>query len=351
MSIPNITNYLINNSNYPANTDLINVFGKNSSIVTNPNILTKYKYNTYDLSQIFVLVNPAFSGTAPLTGYNTIINGTSYDLSKVFQQKFNYTITGQYTILNDSIITFTGNGTITFGATYNINYILVGGGGGGAGGQLAGGGAGGGGGGGQVLYSSTPISVTNGLVFSITIGSGGAGGLGQKSTNVQTSGTNGSNSLFTYDSTTITALGGYGGYAGYNDSGNGGDSGGGGVGGLGGFNVAGTPGTNGGGGGGGDYGYNGGTGAPNTLTNPSFMNQIQLYGAGGGAGAGNAGTKVATGGNQYAGSGGYGAIKPTSGINGYGGGGGGGTSGNGVDGTATNAGSGGSGTLILYLSY
>jgi hypothetical protein len=105
------------------------------------------------------------------------------------------------------VVTFTGNGTISFTSSFNINIIAVGGGGGGAGGTASNsrGGGGGGGGGVGIINSFTPTQAT---VFNISIGSGGVG-----------SGGNGGNSSFTNNSTNyLTATGGGGGTSNYDDS-------------------------------------------------------------------------------------------------------------------------------------
>jgi hypothetical protein len=332
MSIPTSTNYIVNNSNYLANTDLINVFVVNSTIVTNPTILTKYKSNSYDLAQIFVLASPAFSGSALSTGYTTIINGTTYDLAQVFQKKAGYSLTGTYTVSNN-VITFTGNGTITFYESYTVNYILVGGGGGGGGGQTI---AYGGGGGGQVLQGSFTNTYLN--TYTITVGSGGIGGINFPAQN-------GLNSSITSNAPlSITSSGGLG--APYNTTptyGNGGNSGSSGTGGVfyNGFPPAPSTinGVNGGGGSSGQQGVPSGNGGLN--------NTNSQYGGGGGGGSGNGftsgGSGVGGGGNG--GSGQSGSIfNGTNGTANTGGGGGGSSF------ASNTGGNGGSGVVILSLS-
>jgi hypothetical protein len=334
MSIPTSTNYIVNNSNYLANTDLINVFVVNSTIVTNPTILTKYKSNSYDLAQIFVLASPAFSGSALSTGYTTIINGTTYDLAQVFQKKAGYSLTGTYTVSNN-VITFTGNGTITFYESYTVNYILVGGGGGGGGGQTI---AYGGGGGGQVLQGSFTNTYLN--TYTITVGSGGIGGINFPAQN-------GLNSSITSNAPlSITSSGGLG--APYNTTptyGNGGNSGSSGTGGVfyNGFPPA--PSTINGVNGGGGARSSGQQGVPSG--NGGLNNTNSQYGGGGGGGSGNGftsgGSGVGGGGNG--GSGQSGSIfNGTNGTANTGGGGGGSSF------ASNTGGNGGSGVVILSLS-
>jgi hypothetical protein len=84
MSIPTTTNFIANNSNYTTPTDLINIFSKYSSIQNSVPLSTGYYYGNYDLSQIFRLAIPSYSGTSLSTNFTTSISGTNYDLAKIF---------------------------------------------------------------------------------------------------------------------------------------------------------------------------------------------------------------------------------------------------------------------------
>jgi hypothetical protein len=279
------------------------------------------------------------------------------------------------------IFTFKGNGNISFsGLNITINYLIVGGGGGGGSAGSTFTGSGGGGGGGQVQYGTiNNITQAN---LSITVGNGGAGGLYDSITDTSTSGSNGGDTKIEGEINIISA-GGKGGQTGYYESdsgyvwgngGKGGNSGAGGAGGIGGYlNVfdpfndiyyTGGNGVNGGGGGGEGnnqifddnyyYGYSG-NGANNTLVNPSFMNNIDDYGAGGGGGFqyydAELGVYVGGQGGKNAGSGGTEEVaNGTDALPNFGGGGGGGRAGFVSDSyIAGNAGSGGSGVVILYV--
>ena len=186
--------------------------------------------------------------------------------------------------------------------TYTATYLAVAGGGGGGGGWNGGGGAGGGGG-----FLNTTTTFTPGVVYTATVGGGGA------------SVTQGANSTITGSGfSTITATGGgYGGdtYAG----GNGGSGGGGG-----------TNASTGLGGGTGSQGGNGGAGA--TIG-------TDWWDGGGGGGAGGSGSG---GYNNGGGNGGSGSATSITGSSVTYSGGGGGASGNGTQGTG-GAGGGGNG--------
>lgn len=250
------------------------------------------------------------------------------------------------TVSTDTVITCTGNGSITIpsGVT-SVRYLVVGGGGGGGG--NTGGWASSGGGAGGVL-NGTGFAVTAGT-YAVTVGAGGAGGTGGVSV-----GANGSNSTFS----TLTAIGGGGGASqGVNNNGSAGGSGGGGRGnGTGGAGTAGQGNAGGDGGGGGNRSSGGGGGAGTAGVTPTSSNggnggdgisdnitgTATFYGGGGGGGANNSTFTGGTGGL------GGGATAPTSG-NGVGGtpntgGGGSGTAGGG---TTTTGGAGGSGIVVI----
>ena len=234
----------------------------------------------------------------------------------------------------------------------DAEYLIVAG--GGAGGKAN---AGGGGAGGLLTnFGGTALSLTPGVVYTVTVGTGGAA----VSTGAQ--GNNGTNSVLSGTGiTTLTAIGGGGG---------GSDA------------AAGGVGANGGSGGGSDYDSN--TGGSGTVgqgndggdaSNPSGQ-----FGAGGGGGAGAAGTGGSTSAGGvggvglsnsitgsavfYAGGGGGSTASAGGGAGGNGGGGAGGDGGNGsaTDGTdglggggggidgGTPSGAGGDGVVILSVA-
>lgn len=84
MSIPTSTNFIANNSNYTTPTDLIQIFSTYSSIQSNIPLSTGYYYGSYDLSQIFRLAVPSYTGTSSSTNFESTISGTKYDLAKIF---------------------------------------------------------------------------------------------------------------------------------------------------------------------------------------------------------------------------------------------------------------------------
>jgi hypothetical protein len=240
-----------------------------------------------------------------------------------------YSATGIYTVSFDlqynTIITFTGDGSITFTSISSVQYLLVGGGGGGGATSSL---SYGGGGGGQVKIGIFNIDFET---FNITIGSGGAG-------RSNATGLNGSNSSIISTSSTITSLGGFGSIA----NGNGGNSGAGGAGGTfyNGFPPAPSTinGVNGGGGA-------GGSGQQALAGNGSLNNVNSNYGGGGGGGSGNGfifgGIGVGGGGNGGdVSSNGQNATPNTGG-----GGGGGGNAG-----FTLSGGNGGSGVCIFYFN-
>ena len=185
-----------------------------------------FPISSYNIYQNEILVQ-----TVPYTTTSTTINGlvvgTTYAFfitsvsntieslpsnTIVFNKPFPFISTGSPSYTVDSncnyVATFTGNGTITFASSFNINIIAVGGGGGGGGGsntqlgnptESAGGGGGGGGVG--ILNSFT---ATQGTSYSIIVGSSGASGGGNNS------GGNGGDSSFKDISLTnyLTATGG-----------------------------------------------------------------------------------------------------------------------------------------------
>ena len=169
-------------------TDFIDIFdtsGVRSTTLSGfTTSATGYSSNT-DLSSLFCKY---FGGE-----YGTITNMTNAkiggaDINVLYSKKNDnlpYRLTGQYSISSNSdyntIITFTGNGSIKFLSSSYISsvknradgkigsFLLVGGGGSGGGGGKA---AGGGGGGGQVLYATNvSISYSDTKLFNIVIGS------------------------------------------------------------------------------------------------------------------------------------------------------------------------------------
>lgn len=221
-------------------------------------------------------------------------------------------------------------------AQYLANYLVIAGGGGGGGGAASNYGGGGGGAGGYRssvagessgggASAETPVTLTPGTAYTITVGAGGAGGTGNT-----VKGTSGSNSVFG----SITSTGGGGGGANANPSGVSGGSGGGGAGNA-------TASTGGSGTSGQGYAGAGNSSAPN------------YYGSGGG-GAGSLPTNTS---NGNGGNGVSSSITGSAITRGGGGGGGtygspGGTGGGGagaltaaaVAGTVNTGGGGGAGT-------
>ena len=167
-----------------------------------------------------------------------------------------------------------------------VNYLIVAGGGGGAVG------GGGGGGGGGLLTGSTTVS--SGVTYTVTIGSGGAGA----TTNAN--GSTGANSgLSATGVLALTALGGGGGGAGFNVNNTGNSGGAGGGGGASTATAVGGAGTTG-------QGYAGGTSA---AINGSYSN------GGGGGGYGVPGITAATGVGGTGGDGGTFGIANGTGLN------------------------------------
>jgi hypothetical protein len=216
---------------------------------------------------------------------------------------------------------------------YSVDFLVVAGGGGGGGNKGGGGGGGG--------YRTSTQSVNQGIVYTITVGDGGAGGISGTG-----NGTNGSNSSISGSGiTTITSAGGGGGATDISNSaanGNSGGSGGGGA--RGGSAGSGnTPSVspsqgNSGGSGSASGGLNGGGGGGASASG----------GAGGGsAGNGGSGTSSSITGSSvtYAGGGGGQGYTPLGGNSGSGGSGGGGNGQQGTGGSGTaNLGGGGGGS-------
>ena len=191
---------------------------------------------------------------------------------------------------------------------YSANYLIVAGGGGGSLGGSGGGGAGG------LLTGSTLL--TNGAIYSIIVGAGGA------ATNPSPSGFSGSNS--TISALSLTSIGGGGG--GNASAGKNGGSGGGGS-----NNGSGT-------------GLAGGSGTSGQGNAGGFGIGTSPYCGGGGGGAGAVGTN---GVGSVAGSGGIGISSSITGVaTYYAGGGGGGGYGTGTGGSG-GLGGGGNGTISL----
>jgi hypothetical protein len=345
-----------NGTSWSALTDSITGFnGCNDDVVT----ITVDSANNVYVGGQFTTAGGGGNSANRVAKYGTIITP-----SIIPSGTFTSTISGSYTI-----VTFTGNGTISSTGVNTFYYLVVAGGGGG--GNALGGGdqGGGGGGGGGVLQGSFNISISTNI--NITVG---AGGINES---------NGSNSTLLYNSSNINAIGGgkggnYGDYTGSGAPGNGG-SGGGGGGGYDDSNSSAIPGGNGtvgqgnnggsggnrpddniraGGGGGGagavgdsvssinDIGGNGGNGIPSNQLPILLVYPNSVYWGGGGGGGGVDGG--GSGGNGGGGNGGGGFPSPTSsgspGTTNTGGGGGGCNAGG-------NVGSGGSGVVVIaYLT-
>ena len=255
--------------------------------------------------------------------------------------------------------TFAASGTFTPKQALTCDYLVL------AGGASGGAGAGGGGGAGGMRCTVTgtggsgslesPISVTSGTPYTITVGAGGA------ATPVNTVGNNGSNSVFS----TITATGGgAGGTFFTTQTGTAGGSGGGGQGavtvsaggaaspsgqGFAGGSGSGASGGAAGGGGGasavGVAGVGDNAGGAGGAGRATVISGFSVTYAGGGGGAA-AGTAGGTGGAGGGGTGGYGPTNPLASgaaatINTGGGGGGG------WQGSVGTGGAGGSGIVIV----
>ena len=298
----------------------------------------------------WVAASAVYDTATSSTGYFQVPSGTT-------AQRPATPATGmiRYNTTNQILETYNGAAWIDLGitgASYNIEYLIVGGGGGGGGGQGGEGSAGGGGAGG-VLDGS--VSITPAVNYSIVIGGGGNGSSGD-------TGANGTNST----AFSLTAIGGGGGAQGSAGGQTAGSSGGSGGGsgyygntagsGTSGQGYAGgtSPNTPGGGGGGGA----GGVGNNSTSAKPgdggigiNWKNLGTYYAGGGGAGRhiGNSTSTLAVGGLGGGGTGGDGDNSPTATAataNTGGGGGGGGEN----PSSLTTGGNGGSGIVIIrYL--
>jgi hypothetical protein len=229
----------------------------------------------------------------------------------------------------------TGSGctwTVPTGVT-SLQYFIVGGGGGGGGGNATtsswfGGGGGGAGG----ATATNTWSVTPGLAFTVSVGTGGSGGA------AGANGTNGGSTSITFNGTTVTARYGEGGggatgtYAQDAMSGDGGGNG---------AHLGGGNTWDGGGGGAGaaldgyagiDIGGQGGTGGAGGDATSTTLLGGTLYFGGGGGGGGTPSTNSSevdgfggAGGNSVGGNGGGGAgTQATAGVANTGSGGGGG---------------------------
>ncbi len=251
-----------------------------------------------------------YSATGNFTQYST---ATLYGVKSL--ERSAYASGGEVSEIGGYYIhTFKGNGTFTPTVPLTVEYLVVAGGGGGGGPGVSGGGGGGAGGvrcttgqtgGGGTLES--PLSLSSGVNYTVTVGSGGAAN------------NPGSNSSFG----SIEAIGGGRGKdssTGANSTGGSGGGANGTIGGGGASNTTGASGTT-------NQGYAGGNGFPGPGDN------ARNSGGGGGAGG--------PGGNADASNGGIGGAGITSSISGastvYGGGGGGGV-GYGTRGTGTNGG-------------
>ena len=256
-------------------------------------------------------------------------------------------------------------GSITIPNNYNatIKYYLVGGGGGGGSNSINALGGGGG------NYQSGSLSVSSGIILSLTVGAGGSGSSGGNTTFNSTIANGGSyasgssqGQKFTDSLGNIYYYGGGGGNIsfggnGYNSNGgqssnNGGGGGGGGVGGPGGGGIGANGGAGGAGGTGGAAGSNG--------TGLGFGTGGAASGAGGGGGGngggsgGGGGFGGGGGGGGNGGGGGGGGVGCGGGGGGFGGGGGGGAGGinggGGGGGLAINkGGNGGVGLVVLEI--
>jgi hypothetical protein len=317
-TIPTSTNILTNNANYPTQTDLIDIFDKESTIQSaDSSRTTNILANDIDIGRIFKFATPDNTGTALDTGYTMIRGGVEYDLAKVFAVpvSYTYTTTGM-TVISGKQLSFNTSGTfkITSSSDVTMDVIIVGGGGGGApeslGGMFVGGGGGGGVGSGKLTFKS-------GVTYTITVGSGGIGGKGSNTIPAQP--TSGGESSIT---------GGRGIYI-ISETANGG----------------GAAGRNGGSGGGGNGLASKSSATKGTGTLTYYGSSGVTGGGGGGAGGEGSGRNGGNGitlfGKTYAGGGG--SYFNNAGTGGTGGGGNGNASGNGFSGTANTGGGGGAG--------
>jgi hypothetical protein len=306
----------------------------------------------------FTITSPtgqALSGTAVITGLPAGITNTQSYNNIGGGNILTITLNGVYPSANSIGTNLVISNLTASAPPLTVKYLVVAG--GGSGGQGGGGGAGGY----LTNYTGTPLSLSTGVNYPVTVGAGATG-------STSSIGSDGSNSVFA----TITSTGGGGGAGqgaatanGFGrDGGSGGgagrnDAGGGGGGSAspaGQGNAGGDKGTGtmigGGGGGAGAVGGNGtGSGNPggggNGLTNAiTVASGTGPYYAGGGGGGAYPPAVVGVGGSGGGGNGGYSGQAALSGTANTGGGGGapGLTSSGNLNG---NSGSGGSGIVIL----
>lgn len=216
------------------------------------------------------------------------------------------------------IHTFNSTGTFTPLTSLSCDYLVVAGGGGGGSDSGGGGGAGGY----KTSIGGSPLSLTSGTAYTVTIGAGGSG-----SASTLSNGTNGSNSVFS----SITSTGG--GFGGSNEAGYNGTAG------------DGAPGGSGGGAGAGGTGtgfHTPGAASPSGQGSAGGLNYSTGGGqrsGGGGGGAGAAGSNGAV--SNVGGNGGNGLSNSITGTATYYAGGGGGTGASGFGGTVGTGGLGG----------
>jgi hypothetical protein len=166
----------------------------------------------------YTTTSTTINGLVPGITYSFFITSVSNTIESlpsntvVFNKQFPFITTGTSSYTVDSncnyLVTFTGNGTITFTSSLNINIIAVGGGGGGGGGSnnqagnLTESAGGGGGGGGVGILNS--FTVSTGTVYNISIGTLGLAGSGNNG------GNDGGNSSFkdSFSTNYLTATGG-----------------------------------------------------------------------------------------------------------------------------------------------
>jgi hypothetical protein len=319
-----ITGYLLSSG-----VDLSYVFQRRTSTqITNVGL---YNYDGVDLSSLF---EPLGSGTAlvNLTGYQVNVNGEYLDLTQLFLPiilPFTYTGSPTTTSLTgyNTVLTFTGAGTIRFSSSNTINILIIGGGGGGGAAAQGSSSAAGGGGAGGVGQGS--FNAVLNITYTIGVGTGGTG-MPPYSTNNR-GGTGGQTSL-TGDTVSITATGGGGGGSAAQQGGGGGSSTGGSfsttaVGSTGGVGTA--------------------TGATITY-NTGFKGAVGVSNGGGGGGGGSSSIGTAASGTS-GGAGGTGTTWTVNSIK-YAGGGGGGATGTGTVGAGKDGGGNG-GSKPLTTGY
>jgi hypothetical protein len=314
--IPNYTN-----SNYKS--VFVDYVGENNATEAHMGMVAGLWSDTSAITSIKL-----YSGGGNLVQHTT---ATLYGIGDVTASKFAKATGGLITYDSTYVYhTFTSSGTFTPNTALNVDYLVVAGGGGGGAASGGGGGAGGvrstitaTGGGGSL---ESPLSLSSGSAYTVTIGSGGAAAVSGTSAAAA-----GSNSVF---SSITSTGGGRGASATDGHAATSGGSGGGGA------TIKGASGEdlhqNTGGSGTASQGYAGGT------TTSATVN-----GTARGAGGGGAGSVGATGSaNSNGGNGGSGITTSISGIStSYAGGGGGGSQG-GTAGTATAGGGNGSNSSV-----